>query len=84
METLKLRKKLIKQFDAMIKNDDKLTALEGVFDALDALDASELISKIPNKHYDLISEQREHYLNGAVEGKSWEEIKRNLNSKYGL
>ncbi|MEO5789112.1 MAG: addiction module protein [Gelidibacter sp.] len=81
METLKLRRKLIRQFEVMIKNDDKLKALEGVFDALDS---SESISKVPDEHYDLISEHREQYWNGAVEGKSWEEVKRSLNSKYGL
>ncbi|HUH26666.1 addiction module protein [Gelidibacter sp.] len=81
MDTLSLRRKLIKQFDAMINNDDKLIALEGVFDVLNSSDP---ISKIPDEHYDIISESREQYLNGRIEGVSWEELKRNLNSKYGI
>lgn len=81
METPKLRKKLIKQFDAIIKNDDKLTALEGVFDALNSSDS---VSNVPDEHYDLINESKEQYLNGNIEGKSWEEVKRKLKSKYGL
>lgn len=81
MEALNLRRKLIKQFDAMINNDDKLIALEGVFDVLNSPDS---ISNIPDEHYDRISESRTQYLEGAIQGISWEELKQNLNSKYGL
>lgn len=81
METLKLRKKLILQFDHIIKDDDKLIALEGV---LDALDSKESTSKIPKEHYDVINESREGYLKGEIKGMDWEEVKQNLMSKYGL
>lgn len=50
--SIQINKKPIKQFDVMINNDDKLNALEGVFDVLDSSDS---ISKIPNAHYDVIN-----------------------------
>jgi hypothetical protein len=81
METLKLRKKLINQFDQIIQDDEKLVALEGVLDALEVTNAN---SKIPDAHYDTINESREHYLKGTIKGISWEEVKQNLKSKYGL
>lgn len=81
METLELRKKLVQQFDEIIKNDDKLVALEGV---LDALESTNSISIIPDEHYDMINESRELYLKGELGGKEWREVKQNLISKYGL
>lgn len=81
METLKLRKKFIQQFDMMINNDENLAALAGVFDALVESDST---SEILDEHYDLIYENRERYLNNAIESKSWEEVKEKLKSKYGL
>ena len=81
MESLKLRKKLILQFDHIIKDDDKLIALEGV---LDALDSQNTESNIPKEHYDIIKESRDLYLSGELTGLDWEEIKQNLMSKYGL
>lgn len=81
METLKLRKKIIAQFDHILKDEKKLVALEGVLDALAAVDST---SFIPNAHYDMIQESREHYLNGTIDGESWEDLKQHLKSKYGL
>lgn len=81
METLKLRKKLIKQFDTFISDDDKLMALEGVFDALDTNSTN---SQIPDDHYNLINESREHYLSGSDQGVDWDDLKQRLISKYGL
>ncbi len=84
METFNLRKKLIQQFDHFIKDDDKLVALEGVLDALDALDSTNTSSKIPSEHYDMINESRDLYLKADLPGISWYEVKENLISKYGL
>ena len=81
METIKLRKKIIQQFDTIIKDDNKLVALEGVLDALEPFAST---SKIPNEHYDTIQESRESYLKGTIDGMTWEEVKQQLISKYGL
>lgn len=81
METLKLRKKLIQQFDQIMKDDDKLVALEGVLDAMYSTDTT---SKISDEHYGMINESRQLYLKGDIEGMDWEEVKQNLLSKYGL
>lgn len=81
MENIKLRKKLIKQFDHILQDENKLIAVEGFFDALSA---EENNSKVPNSHYDLINESREKYLTGDVQGVSWEELKLQLKSRYGL
>lgn len=81
METLKLRKKLIQQFDPIIKDDEKLVALEGVFDALNT---DETISKIPLEHYKKIDEAREKHLKGESESKTWDEVKEIIKSKYRL
>jgi hypothetical protein len=61
METFQLRKKLVQQFDKIIKNDDKLVALEGVLGALEWTNSK---SKIPEKH-----------LKGESERNTWEEVK---------
>ncbi len=81
MTTLKLRRKLITQFEDIIKDDDKLVALEGV---LDALVANDTTSIIPEEHYNIIKESRVNYLSGDIKGMDWEEAKQNLISKYGL
>ncbi|OBX25332.1 putative addiction module component [Gelidibacter algens] len=81
METIKLRKKLIKQFEVILKDEAKLHALEGL---LDALNSGQGLSNVPNAHYDLIHETRKEYLNKDCEGKSWEDVKQSLIVKYGL
>ena len=62
MEGLKLRNKLIKQFNALIEDDSKLMFLDGVFDAIET--PEQKTSQIPNEHYNLVEERRQKYHSG--------------------
>ncbi|WP_343586256.1 hypothetical protein [Flavobacterium sp.] len=81
METMELRRKLIKDFGKFIDDDSKLEILESVFDAINH---DEKESIVPDSHYNLVAEEREKYLSGEIEANSWEEIEQRLNAKYGF
>lgn len=81
MGALELRNKLIEQFNEFIQDDSKLVSLEGVFDAMDNSESSSLVS---DEHYDLVKERRLRYHSGETNGLSWNEVKKNLKSKYGF
>jgi len=82
MKTADLRIKLIESFSRIIKNDNKLNTLEGVFDAINT--TTDTTSTVPESHYNLIEEQRNGYISGEIEGRSWETVKRDLKKKYGF
>ncbi|GAA3734390.1 hypothetical protein GCM10022422_16620 [Flavobacterium ginsengisoli] len=81
METMELRRKLIKDFGKFIDDDSKLEILESVFDAINH---DEKESIVPDSHYNLVAEEREKYLSGEIEANSWEEVEQRLNAKYGF
>ena len=76
-----LRHKLIEQFNLFIQDDSKLVALEGVFDAMDNTESSSLVS---DEHYVIVEERRLRYHKGETNGKTWDEVKQNLKTKYGF
>jgi len=82
MKTADLRIKLIESFGQIIKDDAKLNTLEGVFDAMNTV--VNTTSTVPKSHYSLIEEQRNSYISGKLEGKSWEAVKGDLIKKYGF
>ena len=82
MEALKLRNKLIKQFNALIEDDSKLMFLDGVFDALDTPPKDS--SMVPDEHYNLVEERRQKYHSGESVGTNWEELKNIIKKKHGF
>ena len=81
MGTLALKSKLIEQFNQLIKDESKLDALDGIFDALKVIDAA---SVVPEKHYKIVDERRKNRLAGETEGLSWDKVKSQLKDKHGL
>ncbi|WP_310379926.1 hypothetical protein [Flavobacterium sp.] len=81
METLELRKKIIQDFDKFIQDDSKLEILEGVFDSINS---ENIISVVPDSHYNILAEAREKYLSGIESATSWDEMEQRLNQKYGF
>jgi len=81
MESLKLRNKLIEQFNTVIQDDAKLAILDGVFDSMTAAEHSYII---PEQHYNLVEERRNKWLEKKACGRSWEEVKKQLKQKYDL
>lgn len=82
MESVKLRNKLIKQFNALIEDDSKLMYLDGVFDALETPEQKS--SQISDEHYNLVEERRQKYHSGESEGTTWEELKDVIKKKHGF
>jgi hypothetical protein len=81
METLALRKKIIKDFSKFIQDDSKLDVLEGIFDALKNEENATLVS---DAHYSIVAEARESYFSGDKNDSFWEEVELRLNAKYGF
>ena len=81
MKTKEIRQKLIENFGKLIQDDTKLAVLEGVFDAIKN---EEIISLIPENHYQKVEEARAEYHSGISSGISWEELEKRLNTKYGF
>ena len=81
MATLELRNSLIERFNRMIKDDSKLMVLDGIFDAMNAV---ELPSQVSEEHYRMVEERRAKYQAGETEGKSWEDVKSEIKKKYGF
>lgn len=81
METLALRKKIIKDFSKFIQDDSKLEILEGVFDSLNSETKT---SSVPEFHYKVLAEARENYLSGIETATTWDEMEQRLNKKYGF
>ena len=81
METLKLRNKIINQFQLFIKDDTKLDFLNGVFDSINITDSDSLISE---KHYKIIEERRQKKILGKTRGKTWDTVKLELKQKHGF
>lgn len=81
METIALRRKLIKDFGKFIEDDSKLEILESVFDAINNDEKKSIVS---DSHYDMVAEEREKYISGENKTSSWEEVEQRLSAKYGL
>lgn len=81
MGVLELRNKLIEQFNSIIQDDSKLVALDGVFDAINVVESSSMVSE---EHYKTVEERRQRYLAGKTKGITWDEVKLNLKNKYGV
>jgi len=81
MGALELRSNLIERFNRMIQDDTKLITLEGVFDSMNAFESS---SFVPEEHYKIVEERRRKHLSGESKGQSWQEVKKDLKSKYGF
>jgi hypothetical protein len=81
MKTKEIRQKLIVDFAKLIQDDTKLSVLEGFFDALLNDDKASLVS---DNHYQKVEEARAEYHSGDSLAKSWEEIEKQLNAKYGF
>lgn len=81
METLELRKKIIKDFSKFIQDDSKLEILEGVFDSINSGNKT---TNVPDSHYKIVAELREKYLSGKDNATPWEEMEQQLNEKYGF
>lgn len=81
MKTKEIRQKLIIDFGNFIQDDTKLAVLEGVFDAIKK---EEIISSVPENHYQKVEESRTEYHSGISPGISWEELEKRLNTKYGF
>lgn len=81
MGVLELRSKLIEQFHLFIQDDSKLVALDGVFDAMNAVESS---SPVSEKHYKIVEERRRKYHVGETDGSTWDEVKQKLKEKYGF
>ncbi|MDG2193432.1 MAG: hypothetical protein P8K77_00995 [Polaribacter sp.] len=81
MGVLELRSKLIEQFNLFIQDDSKLVALDGVFDAMNAVESS---SSVSEKHYKIVEERRRKYHVGETDGSTWDEVKQELKEKYGF
>ena len=81
MGAVELREKLIEKFNVYIQDDSKLLALDGIFDSLNTVDSPSLVSK---EHYKIIEERRRKWKAGETKGLSWDEVKSNLQEKYGV
>lgn len=81
MGAIKLREKLIEQFNLFIQDDSKLLALDGIFDSMMHTDAPSTVSE---EHYKIVEERRRKFLAGETEGITWEELKSNLKNRYGF
>ena len=81
METLELRKKIIKDFSIFIQDDSKLEILEGIFDSINSENKT---LNVPYSHYKIVAESRQKYFSGIETASSWEEMEQQLNQKYGF
>lgn len=81
MGAIKLREKLIEQFNSFIQDDSKLLALDGIFDSITHLDTKSVVSE---EHYKIVEERRHKFHKGETKCDTWEEVKQNLKNKYGF
>ncbi len=81
MEAIKLRNKLVEQFNVIIKDDSKLMILDGVFDAMNSVNSASLV---PEEYYKLIETRRSQRLAGETEGLEWDVVKKNLKKDNGF
>lgn len=76
-----LRNKLIEQFNLILQDDSRLATLDGIFDAMNAIDSP---SSVTEEHYKIVEQRRQNFHTGESKGLSWEEVKLNLRNKYGF
>jgi hypothetical protein len=81
MKTKEIRQKLIVDFGKLIQDDTKLAVLEGVFDAILNEEKASLVSDI---HYQKVEEARAEYHSGNSCATSWDDLEKQLNTKYGF
>ncbi|MGB0884261.1 MAG: hypothetical protein ACPG4W_04490 [Flavobacteriales bacterium] len=82
MSALELKSKLIKQFEVFIEDDSKLIALNGIFDSIDQSNQSSSI--VPEEHYYIIEARRRNFHTEDTKGSTWEDLKKNMKTKYGV
>ncbi|OBQ56372.1 hypothetical protein JJL45_13930 [Tamlana sp. s12] len=81
MAAIDLRNSLIERFNRIIKDDSKLIALDGIFDAMNVIDSPSLVSE---EHYKIVEDRRRKQLAGETKGKSWDDVKSGIKKKYGF
>ncbi|WP_067145786.1 hypothetical protein [Pseudotamlana agarivorans] len=81
MAAIDLRNSLIERFNRIIKDDSKLIALDGIFDAMNFIDSPSLVSE---EHYKIVEDSRRKQLGGETKGKSWDDVKSGIKKKYGF
>ncbi|WP_026776884.1 hypothetical protein [Polaribacter sp. Hel_I_88] len=82
METTALRNKIINQFQEFIEDDSKLNILDGVFDAMTTTNTID--SLVSEEHYKKVEDRYQKKIKGETKGKSWDEVKLELQQKYGF
>ena len=81
MAAIELRNSIIERFNQIIQDDSKLMALDGIFDSMNAIESSSLVSE---EHYKIVEERRKKHLAGETKVKSWDDVKSGINKKYGF
>ncbi|WP_346881642.1 addiction module protein [uncultured Algibacter sp.] len=81
MAAIELRNSIIERFNQIIQDDSKLMALDGIFDSMNVIESSSLVSE---EHYKIVEERRKKHLAGETKVKSWDDVKSGINKKYGF
>lgn len=81
MGAIELRNSLIERFNRIIKDDSKLMTLDGIFDSMTIEESPSLVSE---EHYKIVEERRRKHLSGETKGESWEDVRSEIQKKYGF
>jgi hypothetical protein len=81
MGAIELRNSLIERFNRMINDDSKLIILDGIFDSMNILESSSLVSEA---HYKVVEDRRKKHISGETKGENWDDVRSEIKKKYGF
>jgi putative addiction module component (TIGR02574 family) len=80
MSVKERRDKLLEQFQDIIQDEQRMEQLEMLFQGM--LDSEESI--LSTEQWEEVERRSADYKSGKISGSSWEDVKKNIRSKYAV